>query len=259
VSTLALLVATAWTGVSGSVAPPNRLPQPLPARTLNVPILMYHRVGALPRVADPYPGLTVRTTVFDAQMEWLVRHGFHAISEQELFDALEWGVPLPPRPVLITFDDGYKDVLWNAEPILHRLDMPATAFVITDRVGGPDPSFLSWVDLRDLESDGFTIGSHTVHHLDLTTLSPAQASLELSQSRETIEHHLGVPVDWFAYPAGAEDPAVVRLVERAGYLLAVTTQPGAAQSARGPFLLHRYEILRSDGVVSFAALLHSEP
>jgi peptidoglycan/xylan/chitin deacetylase (PgdA/CDA1 family) len=221
---------------------------------------MYHRVGRLPTHPGLFgAGLTVQTSVFDAQMRWLARHGFDAISEQQLFDALEWGrPPLPPRPVLITFDDGYTDVLWNAEPILHRLHMPATAFVITGRVGGLDRSFLSWPELRDLERDGFAIGSHTVHHLDLTALSPAQAWLELTASREALERHLGVAVDWFSYPAGAENPAVVRLVRRAGYLLAVTTRPGSVQSAREPFLLHRDEIRRGEGVVSFAALLHSE-
>jgi peptidoglycan/xylan/chitin deacetylase (PgdA/CDA1 family) len=103
---------------------------------------MYHRVGRLPRSADPYPGLTIQQRVFGAQMDWLHAQGFHAISEQDLFDALEWGRPLPPRPVLITFDDGYRDVLYDAEPILHRLHMPATTFVITDRVSSRDPSFL---------------------------------------------------------------------------------------------------------------------
>ena len=254
----ALLIATALGVLAVTPAPPNRLPDPLPHRTLTVPILMYHRIGRLPTVADPYTDLTVRPRAFRNQMEWLAVHGFHAITEQQLFDALEWGRPaLPARPVLITFDDGYRDVLWNAEPILHRLHMPATAFVITDRVGRPGPSFLDWTELRDLEHEGFAIGSHTVHHLDLTTLSPAQAWLELSESRETLQKRLGVPVDWFSYPAGAEDPRVVRLVRKAGYLLAVTTRPGSGQSAREPFLLHRDEIRRGEGVASFAALLDS--
>jgi len=221
-----------------------------------VPILIYHRVGRLPTSSDRYPGLTVQPRVFAEQMEWLARHDFTAISVQQLFDALEWGRPgLPSRPVLITFDDGYSDVLWNAEPILHRLHMPATAFVITDRISGHDPSFLTWNNLRGLERDGFAIGSHTVHHRNLTTLSPAQVWLELTQSRGTLQKHLGVPVNWFSYPVGAEDPAVVRLVRRAGYLLAVTEQSGFTQSARQPFLLHRDEIVRSDGLAGFTALL----
>lgn len=238
-----------------ALSPPDRLPDPLSSRTLDVPILMYHRVGRLPSYDDAYPGLTVQTRVFGAQMEWLYRHGFHAISGQSFFDALEWGRPLPPRPVLITFDDGYRDVLYNAEPVLHRLHMPAIAFVISDRVSSGDPSFLTWADLRDLGHDGFTIGSHTVHHLDLTTLPIPEARAEVTRSRETLEKHLGLPVYWFSYPGGAEDPAVVRLVRRAGYLLAVTTQPGFDQSAREPFLLHRDEILRNGGLRGFVRLM----
>jgi peptidoglycan/xylan/chitin deacetylase (PgdA/CDA1 family) len=176
---------------------------------------------------------------------------------QQLFEALERRKPLPSRPVLITFDDGYRDVLDNAAPVLHRLGMPATAFIITDRVGGPDPSFLDWRELRALERDGFTIGSHTVHHVRLPSLSSAQAMLELSQSRATLERHLHKPVRWFAYPDGATSSAVVALVRKAGYLLAFTTQHGVAQYAREPLLLHRYEIPRSDGLAGFAALLHS--
>ena len=254
----ALVIGTAF-GLAATLAmPPNRLPRRLPDRTLNVPILMYHRVGRLPTVADPYADLTVRPRSFRHQMEWLAHHGFHAITEQQLFDALEWGRPaLPPRPVLITFDDGYADVLWNAEPILHRLHMPATAFVITDRLGGHDPSFLSWPDLRDLEHDGFAIGSHTVHHFDLTALARAEVWSELTRSREKLRRRLGAPIYWFSYPAGAENRAVVRLVRRAGYLLAFTTRPGFVQSARAPFLLHRDEIRRGVGVASFAALLDS--
>lgn len=256
---LVLALLAAWTAVTSALLPPLRFPRRLPDRTLNVPILMYHRVGRLPAHPGLYgAGLTVPTGVFRAQMEWLHRNGFHAITPEQLFDALEWGRTLPPRPVLLTFDDGYADVLYQAEPILHRLGMPATAFVITDRVSGPDPSFLTWRDLRDLERDGFTIGSHTVHHLDLAALSPAQAWYELERSRATLEQRLGVPIDWFAYPAGDYDATVVALARKAGYLLAVTTRPGTAQSALDPLTLHRDEIVRGTGVAGLAALLHSE-
>lgn len=256
---VALLVASASLAVSASSTPPNRLPHPLPHRTLNVPILMYHRVGRLPAVHSAIgDALTVQPGVFDAQMKWLVRHGFHAVSSLQLFDALEWGRRLPPRPIMVTFDDGYRDVLYRAAPILHRLGLPATAFVITDRVSGRDPSFLTWRELRNLERAGFAIGSHTVHHLTLTAVSSEQAWLELSQSRDVLQDHLHAPIDWFAYPRGATDPLIERLVRKAGYLAALTERPGFLQSAREPFRLHRDEILRADGLAGFAALLHSE-
>lgn len=229
-----------------------------PGRVLDVPVLLYHRIGRLPTVETPISdALTIEPDVFDAQMDWLAKHGFHAITDRQLLQAFDLGTPLPKRPVLITFDDGYADVLYNAEPELHRLHWPATAFIITDRVSGPDPSFLTWRQLSDLAHDGFTIGSHTVHHLDLTTLSPAQVSYELSHSRKTLERHLGTPVHSFAYPYGATDADVVRAVRGAGYGLAFTTRPGAVQSAQGVLLLRRFDIHRNVDLADFATLLHS--
>jgi peptidoglycan/xylan/chitin deacetylase (PgdA/CDA1 family) len=225
---------------------------------LDVPILMYHRIGSLPpNPPDMLARLTVQPRVFAAQMTWLARHGFHAITPQQLYDALERKQPLPSRPVLITFDDGYRDVLFNAEPVLHRLGMPATAFVITGRISGPDPSFFTWQQLRDLERDGFTVGSHTVDHAKLTDLSAARVIAELKQSRSALEQNLGHAVPWFAYPYGATNDAVTAQVGRAGYRLAFTTQRGSAQYRRAPLLLERYEIARSDGLAGFVTLLHS--
>ncbi|HWX09657.1 MAG TPA: polysaccharide deacetylase family protein [Gaiellaceae bacterium] len=234
---------------------PLVFPKQLPARTLEVPILMYHRVGSEPRGPGITDALTVSTAAFADEMRWLRRVGFHAITQRELFAALEYGMRLPRHPVVITFDDGYRDVLWNAAPVLHRLRMPATAYVITGRVSGVDPSFLTWDELHQLESNGFDIGSHTVHHLALTGLQMPQALAELVDSRLALQHHLGRPVPWFAYPSGRENAAVVALARRAGYLLAVTTAPGTLQRASQPLQLSRYEVLDTTGVHGLAALL----
>jgi peptidoglycan/xylan/chitin deacetylase (PgdA/CDA1 family) len=254
-----LLVAVVGASVVALVGSPVGFPLgPRPSYALDVPVLVYHRVGPLPEArTQTADALTVEPRIFAAQMGWLVKHGFHAITNRQLLRLLDLGKPLPNRPVLITFDDGYADVLHDAEPVLHRLHWPATAFVITDRVSGPDPSFLTWRQLRDLERDGFTIGSHTVHHLDLRRLSPLQVWFELLHSRETLERNLGRPVHSFAYPYGAEDPDVVKDVRSAGYALAFTTHPGDAQSSRQPLLLHRYDIHRNVNLRRFAALLHS--
>ena len=233
------------------------LPSPLPARTVHVPILMYHRIDA---VLPTLPSLTQRLTVdpndFARQMAWLHRRRYHTITQRQLFRALELGKPLPSRPVLITFDDGYRDVALKAMPVLRRFHMHATAYVITDRISAGDSSFLTWRLLRRMERSGIEIGSHTVHHLELPTLSDGAATAELTQSRAVLEQHLGHPVQWFAYPAGKFDARTAALVQRAGYVLAVTTQPGSAQSAQAPLELHRYEVLDSTGVAGLAALLH---
>jgi peptidoglycan/xylan/chitin deacetylase (PgdA/CDA1 family) len=233
-----------------------RLPAALPRRALRVPILMYHRIDVL---RPTLPAITRRLTVdpgdFAAQMEWLHAHGFHAITQLQLFRALERAAPLPPKPIVLTFDDGYRDVLGKASPVLMRLHMPAVEYVITDRISAGDSSFLTWGMLRTLERRGIAIGSHTVHHLELTGLDSAAALTELRASRQALERRLGHPVQWFSYPAGAHDARTVALVREAGYVLAVTTDPGSVQESADPLELHRYEVLDSTGVAGLAALV----
>src|SRR5581483_6162161 len=196
------------------------LPSVLPTRSLRLPILEYHRIGA---VRPTLPLITQRLTVdprqFAAEMGWLVRNGYHAVTDLQAFDALEHGAELPPKPVMITFDDGYRDVLWNAAPVLHRLHLHATEFVITGRISGSDSTFLTWGELGRLEQLGVQIGSHTITHADLPSLPPAEALHELIGARLAIERHLGVDAQWIAYPFGRFDSAVVRLTRRAGYVL----------------------------------------
>jgi peptidoglycan/xylan/chitin deacetylase (PgdA/CDA1 family) len=265
--TLALLatvvVSSGWGAFPGlqqlNPAPLLRLISPLPQRTLVLPILMYHRIDLLrPSLPEITRRLTVTPVEFRDQMVWLKRNGFHAVSQLQAFLALERGARLPRKPVMITFDDGYRDVLRYASPVLERLRMPATEYVITGRTSGPDPSFLTWGNLRVLERRGITIGSHTVTHRPLTWLTSAQAFAELRDSRGALERHLGHPVDWFAYPFGDENASVVALARKAGYLLAVTTSAGFVQSADQPLLLHRQEVIDSTSVADLAGLLRAD-
>jgi peptidoglycan/xylan/chitin deacetylase (PgdA/CDA1 family) len=242
-------------GAARASTPTLQLPAQLPTRSLDLPILLYHRIDVL---RPTLPAITRRLTVspqdFAAQMEWLKRHGFHAVTQLQAFDALELGTKLPAKPVMVTFDDGYRDVLWNASPVLQRLGMPATSYVITARISGPDPSFLTWGELRVLEQRGVEIGSHTVDHLPLVQLSTGRAEYELRDSRAALEQHLGHPVQWFAYPYGSVDARIEVLAASAGYVLAVTTQGGTTQQASQPLLLHREEVLDTTGP-SLAGLL----
>jgi peptidoglycan/xylan/chitin deacetylase (PgdA/CDA1 family) len=215
---------------------------------------MYHRINKLlPTLPEMTRRLTVEPAMFARQMAWLDAHGYHAITQAQLYEALTNRRRLPARPVLITFDDGYRDVYEHAVPILARLDMPATAYVITGRISGPDPSFLTWRMLRSMERLGVEIGSHTVTHADLPSLSDARAFGELVHSRRALERRLGHPVRWLAYPYGHNASRIVRLARRAGYLLAVTTEPGSEQPADDPLRLHRCGIIDTTGVAGLAA------
>jgi peptidoglycan/xylan/chitin deacetylase (PgdA/CDA1 family) len=237
---------------------PLHLPDVLPQRSVRLPILMYHRIDRqTSRLSALTRTLTVTPAAFAAQMDWLVRHGFHAVREQQLFAALFKGARLPSKPVLLTFDDGYRDVYTYALPVLARLHLPATAYVITSRISGPDPSFLTWGELRSAQRQGLEIGSHTVTHRPLPALSPTVVVRELVASRRTLERHLGHSVQWFAYPYGSFSAASAAAVRSAGYVLAVTTQGGMQQDARLPMELHRYEIRGDQGLADLAALLSS--
>jgi peptidoglycan/xylan/chitin deacetylase (PgdA/CDA1 family) len=233
-----------------------RFPSPLPNRSRVVPILMYHRINVVDASTPEITRrLTVHPDVFRRQMRWLKRHGYRTITQRMLFDSLMCGDPLPRKPILITFDDGYRDAYTKASPVLVRFGMRATAYVITGRISGSDSSFLTWRQVRLLENRGVEIGSHTVSHHPLTALSSEQAYVQLRSSRRILERRLGHRVPWLAYPFGAYDSRIESLARHAGYRLAVTTEYGATQSARRPLALRRLRVSDTTGVSGLAAML----
>lgn len=265
ISLAVVAVAALSPGPSSSATspPPSRtdvleLPRVLPRRTLHVPILMYHRIA---RHRPGMPAITRRLTVdprvFAAQMAWLNRNGFRTITQRELFDALLHGRRLGPRPVLVTFDDGYQNVLLNASGVIERYGMRATAYVITSRISHDDSVFLRWGQLRVLEQRGIEIGSHSVTHRDLSTLPDAALRAELARSRKTLERALGHPIQSLAYPFGSFDARVLRVARQAGYVLAVTTRGGFEQSAGAPLELRRLSVVDTTGVGGLASMLGS--
>jgi peptidoglycan/xylan/chitin deacetylase (PgdA/CDA1 family) len=241
---------------TGSTHCPLRFPSPLPTRQRVVPILMYHRIdyvtASTPAVTK---ALTVSPEVFRHEMKWLKRHGYHTITQRSLFNALMCGSHLRRKPIVVTFDDGYRDVYRYASPVIKRLGMHATSYVITERISGDDHSFLSWKQVRRFERRGVEIGSHTVSHAALTSLSDASALAELVRSRRKLERKLDHRVPWLAYPYGDYDARIELLAKKAGYKLAVTTDWGSLQSAQHPFALKRLRILDTTGVSGLAAML----
>ena len=199
--------------------------------------------------------LTVQPRAFASQIRWLKTHGYNTLTQSRLYAALVNGGRLPRRPVVVTFDDGYRDVLSSAAPVLQRFGMHAISYVITGRASGFDPGFLTWRQLERLERAGVEIGSHTISHVPLTGLRDSSARSELRASRSALERHLGHSVRWIAYPYGAVDARIVRLTAGAGYLLGMTTRGGSLQDGSTPLELRRMEILDTTTLGEFAALL----
>jgi peptidoglycan/xylan/chitin deacetylase (PgdA/CDA1 family) len=223
--------------VQALVAPPNA-----PDRSVRVPVLTYHRVAPLSAVG--ITDLKVEPANFDAELAALSEAGYHTIHQAQLFSALYKGTPLPPKPVIISVDDGYVDDITRILPALQRYHMVATFFVITGRT--TEPGFLSAQQIRQLDQAGMDVGDHTAHHVDLRQLTPTELQSETTGSRQVLDRILGHPVYFFAYPFGAFDDAVVAAVKDAGFSMAYTTAGGTAESTSAPLTMPRIHVGRSE-------------
>jgi peptidoglycan/xylan/chitin deacetylase (PgdA/CDA1 family) len=218
-----------------------------------VPILMYHVIGA-PRAGAPYPELYVSASDFAAQLRWLARHGYRAVTQRDVWNHWHRGGALPRKPVVVSFDDGYRGVAVAALPEMRRRAWPGVLNLTVKnlRVSGG----LSEYRVRTLIAAGWELASHTLTHPDLTRLDDRTLSREVTRSRAVLRARFGVPVDFFCYPAGRYDARVIRAVRRAGYLGATTTLDGLARPGK-PYELHRVRVSGSDGVTGLAKKLSS--
>ena len=240
----AALAALAFvsSGLSATDAKPSHTP---------VPILMYHVIADPPADA-PYPDLYVSERDFASQMRWLARRGYHAITQRQVWNHWHRGSALPPKPVVISFDDGYRSVAEAAWPHLQRRSWPGVLNLTVKNLhvsGG-----LSQYKVRRLLADGWELASHTLTHPDLPSLGASALTHEVSRSRAVLRARFGVPVDFFCYPAGRYDARVIRAVRRAGYLGATTTLEGLARPD-APYELRRVRVSRGDGVDGLAEKL----
>jgi peptidoglycan/xylan/chitin deacetylase (PgdA/CDA1 family) len=205
----------------------------------NIPVLNYHQVED--NVNNP---LTLSNQEFEEQMAYLHRHGYNSITPDQLIMHLRTGAALPDKPVLITFDDGYRDNYMNAYPIMKKYGFTGTVFLITDLVGH-NSWYLDWQQIRKMQQDGFIFGSHTLNHVSLTTLAPDEARRQLIKSREGIEWRLGTPVRYFAYPTGAYNKEIEELVKNSGYEAAFTVDFGRVSITSDGYALERIPIFKS--------------
>ncbi|HSH31454.1 MAG TPA: polysaccharide deacetylase family protein, partial [Candidatus Saccharimonadales bacterium] len=169
---------------------------------------------------------------------------YHAIDFDQLTLALKHGAPLPPKPVIITFDDGFANQLRGFE-LLQKYQTKATFYIVTGgegsryciganrRAGLPcGDAYLNWDEIRRLDSSGLvTIGAHTIDHVALASRSAAEQQRQIIGSKTEIEAQLGHPIRHFAYPAGSYNADVMTAVRAAGFATAVTTRPGTTQAA----------------------------
>jgi peptidoglycan/xylan/chitin deacetylase (PgdA/CDA1 family) len=216
-----------------------------------VPILEYHVVGTPPAGA-PFPELYVRRSAFAAQLQWLHHHRFQAVTLRRVYEYWTRGYALPPRPVVLTFDDGYPEDFTNVRPLLLRRHWPAVLNLAVQNVLDRK---LTIPQLRTMTRAGWEVDAHTLTHPDLTTLDAAELRRQVAGSRRWIRQRLKVPVEFFCYPSGRYDSAVLRAVRAAGFLGATTEVQGNASPADGFLTLDRLRVNGSDSLAAFAAKL----
>ena len=218
-----------------------------------IPILCYHAIGEPPSPA--FRRYTVSFREFARQMTWLAAHAYTPVTLDDLLTARHSPGILPPRPIVLTFDDGFRDSVLHAAGILNHLGFTATFYLVAGLLGGASEwtrdrrqFTLPLVDAaaaRQLSSAGFVIGSHTLTHPRLGQLEGWTLEAEIVESKRVLEDVIGQEVRHLAYPYGGHRPEVVNCVRTAGYATAVTTRPALASPEDDPLRIPR-TIVRGD-------------
>ena len=213
---------------------------------------MYHAVESAPR-PPKYKHFYVLADEFAGQMRMLKRAGYSPITFSLLAAARAGAALLPPKPVLLTFDDGYQNLKTNVFPLMELLGFAYTVFLVSERVGktndwvapeGYDPTpLLSWEDIAEMQrSSLISFEGHTATHPKLGQLSAIEARRELSDSKDSLEQRLQAPVSVLCYPYGDVSDDAAAIAEELGYVQAVTTEFGRARPADNPLRLPRISV-----------------
>lgn len=189
------------------------------ARQARVPVMMYHDIRP-----DKQVFFDVTPEEFEAHLKLIQQKGLTPITMDQLVTHLRTGLPLPEKPILLTFDDGYEGHYTYVYPLLKKYNYPGVFSIYTDKVdkrlGRPG---VTWEQLREMVKDPLvTIASHSVTHRVMANLSPDEVQKELQDSKQILEAALGVPIHYFTYPEGKYTPEVAEAVRAAGYSAALT-------------------------------------
>jgi peptidoglycan/xylan/chitin deacetylase (PgdA/CDA1 family) len=218
------------------------------------PIIYYHKIDMPQRGSKVRGGFTPPAR-FARQMSYLKREGYVFYTASELVAHYKRLGVFPPRAIVITFDDGWKDNYTNAFPVLKRLGIKATIFLVPACIGqvskkaqaeGEEPrAHLSREEIIEMSRHGIEFGSHSMNHELLHRIPPQAVKYEVEESKKAIEELLQKPCIMFAYPAGFFTKEAQQLVKDAGYLSALTTCYGATDKL-DLYAVNRTEILRRD-------------
>lgn len=221
-----------------------------------IPILAYHRIGTR------NSRMVLPPEKFEAQLEYLKRHDYTVIRLADVPDFLAGKRALPARSVVITFDDGHVSVHQYAFPLLMKYGYPATFFLYTDFLGAKEA--LSWAQIREMAATGLMdFQSHSKTHANLSVRLPGETDRdyrrrldgEVRIASDAIRRNLQVRADYFAYPLGDANQAVLDTLKRADFKLGLTVNPGGNAFFAHPFLMRRTMVFGEYDLAAFEATL----
>ncbi|MCA1554553.1 MAG: polysaccharide deacetylase family protein [Chloroflexi bacterium] len=249
-------VATGTRSTPLAQAAPSLTPLVAASATSNVlvPILMYHQIKDLPANANVEDlTWTVSPSALDAELAYLANNGYTTVSLDLMLDGLAGKSALPPKPVVLTFDDGWKNQYTEALPLLKKYKQTATFYVVSSYMGYG--AYFDWTMTKEAQDAGMTVAGHSIDHSDLSQKSAAEVDRQVRESKAALERQLGVSITHFAYPYGAYNDVIVDALKRNGYRSATTLNPMPAKNPLSPYLLPRIRVSYKDTLADFAKKL----
>lgn len=208
-------------------------------RTYQIPILLYHYVEYIKDYRDTIrASLNIRRDIFEKQIQDLLKAGYTFLTVAQAGEIVSEKRIIPPKAVVLTFDDGYRDFYTDVFPILSFYKIKATVFIVSEFLNHANN--LTNAQVKELVESGLVeIGGHTYNHLALTSLTREQVAKEIYNDKRNLEDKFGIKVTSFAYPYGIFDQATIDLVKAAGYDQAVSVVRGSEQSLENKFYMYR--------------------
>ncbi len=242
---------------------PTVTPAPTPTATwvhqgpnaVIVPIILYHRIDVSPINSRYY----VPPEKFEQEMKLLHDWEYTTITTEMMVKAITAGADLPPRPIIITFDDGHLNNYTAAFPIMQKYGFTGVLYIVGNYMGADQ--FMNADQIKEMAAAGWEVGSHTMNHADLTLLEPQKQRHEIVESREFLERQLGIPINTIAYPYGITNPEVIDYAYFAGYMAGMSLGSTYDQGAYNLFNLQRRDIKGTYDLIQFAQFLpwHGDP
>jgi peptidoglycan/xylan/chitin deacetylase (PgdA/CDA1 family) len=218
---------------------------------------MYHHVRNAPPGADAIGyDLSVPPWKFKEQLKYLRQAGYETITLNDLALHLTMGKELPPKPIILTFDDGYTDMYTNAFPALLRHDFVGTFFLISEPIDNNDPNFVSWAEVEEMHAAGMKFEPHSFNHPDMRNRGFDFVVFQILAPKEAIEARTGETCRFFAYPTGRYDQFVIDVLRSADFWGGVLTEQGATHTADNLFELRRVRVHGGDDLGAFIRALN---